>query len=137
VGSKTIIDDNPSLNTRQWQGRSPTVVVLNRKNNLDKNLNVFKTGSQVLIIDNKTIDFNKNITQQICSFLKSKNISSIIVEGGAQTLKTFLRENMWDEIKVFKTNNKLAEGINAPKIQLEKFSKKNIMGDTLITYYNN
>jgi hypothetical protein len=44
---------------------------------------------------------------------------------------------MWDEIKVFKTNNKLAEGINAPKIQLEKFSKKNIMEDTLITYYNN
>ena len=31
-------------------------LVLNRKNNLDKKLNVFKTGSEVLIIDEKTID---------------------------------------------------------------------------------
>ena len=136
VGSKTIIDDNPSLNTRQWHGRSPTVVVLNRKNNLDKNLNIFKTGSEVLIIDNKTIDFNKNITQQICSFLKSKNISSIIVEGGAQTLNTFLNENIWDEIKVFKSNKKLGNGINAPKIKLLSNSEEKIKGDTLITYLN-
>ena len=137
VGSKTIIDDDPSLNTRQWHGRSPKVVVLNRKNNLDKNLNVFKTGSEILIIDNKTISNNKNITKQICKFLKSNNISSIIVEGGAQTLKTFLKENMWDEIKVFKSNKKLVNGINAPIIQLEKSSEKNIMGDKLITYHNN
>ena len=136
VGSKTIIDDNPSLNNRQWQGRSPIVVVINRKNNLDKNLNIFKTGSEVLIIDHKTIDFNKNITQQICSFLKTKNISSIIVEGGAQTLNTFSNENIWDEIKVFKSNKKLGNGINAPKIKLLSNSEEKIKGDTLITYLN-
>ena len=92
---------------------------------------------EILIIDNKTISNNKNITKQICKFLKSNNISSIIVEGGAQTLKTFLKENMWDEIKVFKSNKKLVNGINAPIIQLEKSSEKNIMGDKLITYHNN
>jgi len=44
---------------------------------------------------------------------------------------------MWDEIKVFKSNKKLVNGINAPIIQLEKSSEKNIMGDKLITYHNN
>ena len=43
VGSKTIIDDNPRLNIRDWPGKYPKIVVLNRKNNLDKKLNVFKT----------------------------------------------------------------------------------------------
>ena len=136
VGSRTIIDDNPRLNTRNWPGKSPKIVVLNRKNNLDKNLNIFKTDSEVLIIDNKTIDYNKNIAKQICVFLKSKEISSIIVEGGAQTINTFLNENIWDEIKVFKSNKKLENGINAPKIKLLSNSEEKIKGDTLITYLN-
>ena len=42
-------------------GDPQQVVVLNRKNNLDKNLNVFKTGSEVLIIDNKTISISIKI----------------------------------------------------------------------------
>ena len=136
VGSKTIIDDNPRLNNRNWPGKSPKVVVLNRKNNLDKNLNIFKTGSEVLIIDNKTIDYNKNIAKQICVYLKSKEISSIIVEGGAQTLNTFINENIWDEIKVFKSNKRLGNGINAPEIKLLSNNEEKIKGDTLITYLN-
>ena len=69
-------------------------------------------------------------------FLKSKEISSIIVEGGAQTINTFLNENIWDEIKVFKSNKKLENGINAPKIKLLSNSEEKIKGDTLITYLN-
>lgn len=137
VGSKTIIDDNPRLNTRDWPGKSPKIVVLNRKNNLDKKLNVFKTGSEVLIIDEKTIDYNKNIAEQTLMYLKSKDIYSVIVEGGAQTLNTFLKENLWDEIKVFKSQKKLVSGTNAPIIQSINFSEKKIVNDRLITYCNN
>jgi diaminohydroxyphosphoribosylaminopyrimidine deaminase/5-amino-6-(5-phosphoribosylamino)uracil reductase len=137
VGSKTIIDDNPRLNTRDWPGKSPKIVVLNRKNNLDKKLNVFKSGSEVLIIDEKTIDYNKNIAEQTLEYLKSKDIHSVIVEGGAQTLNTFLKENLWDEIKVFKSQKKLVSGTNAPIIQSIKFSEKKIANDRLITYCNN
>jgi len=90
-----------------------------------------------LIIDEKTIDYNKNIAEQTLEYLKSKEIYSVIVEGGAQTLKTFLRENMWDEIKVFKSQKKIFNGINAPIIQTTKFSEKKIMNDRLITYCNN
>ena len=136
VGSKTIIDDNPRLNTRNWPGKSPKIIVLNRKNNLDKKLNVFKKDSEVFIIDEKIIDYNKNIAEQTLKYLKSKNISSVIVEGGAQTLNTFLNENLWDEIKVFKSKKKLVNGINAPVIQSTMFSEEKIMDDKLITYFN-
>jgi diaminohydroxyphosphoribosylaminopyrimidine deaminase/5-amino-6-(5-phosphoribosylamino)uracil reductase len=136
VGSKTIIDDNPRLNTRNWPGKSPKIVVLNRKNNLDKKLNIFKTDSEVLIIDEKIIDYNKNIVEQTLKYLKSKKIYSVIVEGGAQTLNTFLKENLWDEIKVFKSKKKLVNGTYAPVIQSSRFSEEKIVDDKLITYFN-
>jgi diaminohydroxyphosphoribosylaminopyrimidine deaminase/5-amino-6-(5-phosphoribosylamino)uracil reductase len=136
VGSKTIIDDNPRLNTRNWPGKSPKIIVLNRKNNLDKKLNIFKTDSEVFIIDEKIIDYNKNIAEQTLKYLKSKNISSVIVEGGAQTLNTFISENLWDEIKVFKSKKKLVNGTNAPVIQSTMYSEEKIMDDKLITYFN-
>ena len=69
--------------------------------------------------------------------LKSKDIYSVIVEGGAQTLNTFLKENLWDEIKVFKSQKKLVSGTNAPIIQSINFSEKKIVNDRLITYCNN
>ena len=65
-----------------------------------------------------------------------KEISSIIVEGGAQTLNTFINENIWDEIKVFKSNKRLGNGINAPEIKLLSNNEEKIKGDTLITYLN-
>jgi len=136
VGSKTIVDDNPSLNTRDWAGKSPVIAVLNRKNNLDKNSNIFKLGSDILIIDEKVIDYNKNIAEQTIQYLKSKNISSVLIEGGAKTLNTFLKENIWDEIKVFKSNTEIKEGIKAPNLELLKTSEKLIMGDKLISYVN-
>ena len=136
VGSKTIIDDNPRLNTRNWPGKSPKIIVLNRKNNLDKKLNIFKTDSEVLIIDEKIIDYNKNIAEQTLKYLKSKNISTVIVEGGAQTLSKFINEILWNEIQVFKSKKKLVNGTNAPVIQSTMYSEEKIMDDKLITYFN-
>jgi len=44
---------------------------------------------------------------------------------------------LWDEIKVFKSPLEIKEGIKAPKIQLPKTNKKEIIKDSLITYLNN
>ena len=70
------------------------------------------------------------------NILKSKKIYSVIVEGGAQTLNTFLKENLWDEIKVFKSKKKLVNGTYAPVIQSSRFSEEKIVDDKLITYFN-
>ena len=99
-------------------------------------MNVFKKDSEVFIIDEKIIDYNKNIVEQTLKYLKSKKIYSVIVEGGAQTLNTFLKENLWDEIKVFKSKKKLVNGTSAPVIQSSKLSEEKIIDDKLITYFN-
>ena len=137
VGSKTIISDNPMLNSRDWYGESPKIAVINKANDLDKNLNIFKTTSEVIIIDEKCIDFTQNIAKQICYYLISKGISRLLVEGGSQTLNTFIKEDLWDEIKVFKSPLEIKEGIKAPKINLQTKNKKEIIKDNLVTYLNN
>ena len=137
VGSKTIISDNPMLNSRDWYGESPKIAVINKANDLDKNLNIFKTTSEVIIIDEKCIDFTQNIAKQICYYLISKGISRLLVEGGSQTINTFIKEDLWDEIKVFKSPLEIKEGIKAPKINLQTKNKKEIIKDNLVTYLNN
>ncbi len=41
VGSKTVLLDNPKLTTRMVEGSNPLRMVLNSKNNLNNNLNIF------------------------------------------------------------------------------------------------
>ena len=53
-----------------------------------------------------------------------KNISSVIIEGGAKTLNSFIEENLWDEARIFIGDIKLNEGIECPQITNEIFEKE-------------
>jgi diaminohydroxyphosphoribosylaminopyrimidine deaminase / 5-amino-6-(5-phosphoribosylamino)uracil reductase len=48
--------------------------------------------------------------------LYEENIQSVIVEGGSQTLQTFIDANLWDEARVFVSENTFNEGVVAPKL---------------------
>ena len=112
------------------------MAIINRKDNLNRDLEIFNTNSEVIIVDEKCIDFNKNIALQICEHLKSNGISSLIVEGGAKTLNTIIKENLWDEMKVFKSPKNIKNGVNAPLIGDYKSTEVEIAEDKLITYIN-
>ena len=74
---------------------------------MDKKSNVFKTNAEKIIISEKIIDYNKPIANQISKILYQKEITSLIVEGGAKTLNTFINENIWDEARIFKSAVKI------------------------------
>jgi diaminohydroxyphosphoribosylaminopyrimidine deaminase/5-amino-6-(5-phosphoribosylamino)uracil reductase len=63
------------------------------------------------------------------------NIQSVIIEGGAYTLNSFLKENLWDEIRLFQSTTKLEEGISAPEINLIPQNKEQLGEDQLFIYY--
>ena len=65
-----------------------------------------------------------------------KNISSVIIEGGAKTLNSFIEENLWDEARIFIGDIKLNEGIECPQITNEIFEKKKYLKDQLYIFYN-
>jgi len=136
VGANTVLADNPSLTVRDWTGQNPIRIVLDRDDNLPKDLAIFDNASKTLIITKNDIDFSKYIASQVCTFLYNKEIQSVIIEGGSKTLQSFIDEKLWDEAKVFTGKMILNEGVKAPKFKGKLYSEKSILGDILKTYFN-
>lgn len=136
VGTKTVIDDNPSLTTRDWAGNNPIRIVLDQNNRISKESHIFDNQAKTILLNNDTINFNKNITQEIVDFLYNKGIQSVIIEGGSKTLHTFIDANLWDEARVFKSNVTLNEGVKAPKIEFKKATRNEILEDELLIFFN-
>jgi len=45
-----------------------------------------------------------------------QDIQSVIIEGGARTLNSFIEAGLWDEARVFTGETELKKGIKAPSI---------------------
>jgi diaminohydroxyphosphoribosylaminopyrimidine deaminase/5-amino-6-(5-phosphoribosylamino)uracil reductase len=150
VGTNTVIADNPKLNVRSWSGENPIRIVLDRTLRASKNLSVFDGSVKTIVITEKeeclfacsrelfieTIKFSNNLAEQICAVLQKHKIQSVIIEGGSQTLQTFIDENLWDEARVFVGEIAFEKGIKAPifnKVLKEEISIKN---DALKIYIN-
>ncbi|MCW3077909.1 MAG: Riboflavin biosynthesis protein RibD [Bacteroidetes bacterium] len=126
VGKNTVLHDNPHLTTRFAEGKNPIRIFIDRKLEVPETFNIFSDEAVTLVFNGKTeqikeniryilIDFSGNVLQQIVSKLYSLNIQSVIVEGGLTTLTNFLKEKLFDEIKVFENKDlKFGEGIKAP-----------------------
>lgn len=134
VGTNTVIEDNPSLTVRDWAGENPIRIILDRESKLNSDLNVFNDAAETLSITNLDIDFNKPIAIQIADILFKKNINSIIIEGGSQTLQTFINENLWDEARVFMGDVEFKKGIKAPRLEGKLLSESRIKNDLLRKY---
>ena len=136
VGTQTVIADNPSLTVRDWTGENPIRIVIDRNLKLPKDYNVYNSEAETIVISKDNIDFNKPIAQQICNVLFQNNINSVIIEGGAKTLQTFIDENIWDEARVFIGSPEFKEGINAPKLNGKLIQEQLIAEDQLKIYMN-
>ena len=130
VGTNTVMEDNPSLTTRDWDGKNPIRIVLDKHNKLSKEYKVFDNKAKTLI-------FKDNSAEGICHKLHEANINSVIIEGGAKTLQVFIDTGLWDEARVFTGKNTFKEGIKAPVFSGNLISEKQILDDTLKIYVNN
>lgn len=84
----------------------------------------------------ETINFTKNIAGQICAVLQKHQIESLLVEGGTQTLQTFVDANLWDEANVFVSKTSFKNGIKAPILSASMTSEIRIKNDVLKKYIN-
>jgi len=145
VGTKTVFHDNPQLNVREWTGRNPVRVVIDRFLKLSEKLNVFDGIQKTIIYNVLKHEEHDNLIlarideadflPQLLQDLHRRGIQSVIVEGGAQTLQFFIDAGLWDEAKVFVSARTFGKGIQAPHVQGNLVSKEAVMTDTLFTYH--
>lgn len=128
VGTNTVLADNPKLNTRTWYGNNPTRIVLDRLNKISENYFVKDKTVPTIIVTEQEIFNNTNgliyeniifdelLAENVNTILYHHNIQSVLIEGGSQTLQTFINAATWDEARIFKTKTILGNGIKAPRI---------------------
>lgn len=134
VGTQTVLDDNPSLDARDWKGNNPVRIIFDKINKIPDTFSI-KNQKQptILLTESKKIDnsencmyentiFDKSLISETLKKLHGLNIQSVIVEGGAKTLQAFINEGLWDEARVFIGDINLKNGIKGPKFKhsLEK-----------------
>ena len=95
VGRVTDEREHPQLNVRQWSGPDPERIVL----------------SHAL-----PYDFSRPVLPQLMADLHARGIQSLIVEGGAHTLQSFLEADLWDEIRVETAPQSVSGGTPSPRI---------------------
>ncbi len=147
VGTNTALNDNPSLTVRSWQGKQPVRIVVDKNNRLQKNLQLFNGMVRTIVISQEAIpiksienvvsDFSSGFAQDICDALYENEIQSVIIEGGAKTLKSFIESGLWDEAFVFEgVTVKFGKGLRAPKLKMRPETSTNIKNDVLHHYIN-
>ena len=149
VGTQTVIDDNPKLDVRQWTGKSPTRIVLDRSLKISDKAHVFDGAQRTIVMTSKeharpdekkivykAIDFDNDIISHLCTALYEENIQSILIEGGARTLQSFIDANIWDEARIFKGATNFEKGVKAPNIKGKLLCTYQVRNDTLTLVKN-
>ena len=131
VGYNTVINDNPNLNVRDWKGKNPVRIIIDLENQLEDHYNVFNDQAKTIKITKNDIDLYSSSVFEISNFLFKKNIQSVIVEGGKKTLDQFIKNDLWDEARIFTSDKKIKKGLEAPKIKGKIILIKQIGSDKL------
>lgn len=126
VGSGTAWHDNPNLNVRDWSGRNPVRVVIDRFLKLGSNQHLFNHEQKTICYNTIKDESYKNLRfvrlekehffESMIQHMFDQQIQSVIVEGGGQILKTFIEKKIWDEARIFISPQKFNTGISAPRL---------------------
>jgi diaminohydroxyphosphoribosylaminopyrimidine deaminase / 5-amino-6-(5-phosphoribosylamino)uracil reductase len=146
VGTKTAAHDNPQLSVRDWTGRNPVRIVIDRFLRLSTKLHLFDKKQKTICYNLLKHEEHKNLLlvrldendfiDQLIHDLYKRKIQSVIIEGGSLTLSLFLQRNLWDEARVFESSRVFGTGIKAPEIRNGIPLQHSISTDHLKIYHH-
>jgi diaminohydroxyphosphoribosylaminopyrimidine deaminase/5-amino-6-(5-phosphoribosylamino)uracil reductase len=146
VGTQTMLCDNPQLDVRSWAGPNPVRVVLDRagritdgyfvKNQKIKTI-VLTQANNLPNLDNlvyEVVPFDATLPHAICDVLHRHGLLSVIIEGGAKTLQTFIDAGLWDEARIFKGSAVFGHGTPIPVFNGSSGQKQTVLNDELLIF---
>ena len=147
VGTQTVLDDNPSLTLRDWEGITPIRIVFDRKDIIPSSASIFNKDAPTIVLTEtmrpssnglrfEEIDFKAHVLPQLFKICQTYKLQSVLIEGGTKTLQHFIDQKLWDEAYRFIGNTVFHEGIPAPTLPKTNYSKSNLEEDTLLHYKN-
>lgn len=149
VGTNTALFDDPALTTRLWNGANPVRLVVDMNLRLPSSLQLFNQQVKTIVFNSLKQEEKENLlyyqvtrdvelVHQVVHALYQLKVQSVLVEGGAQLLQSFIDKGLWDEIRVI-TNNELvvAQGLPAPRMESGQLvHQETLFSDTLQYFVN-
>ncbi|WP_298732600.1 bifunctional diaminohydroxyphosphoribosylaminopyrimidine deaminase/5-amino-6-(5-phosphoribosylamino)uracil reductase RibD [uncultured Chitinophaga sp.] len=149
VGTNTALTDDPQLTTRHWPGKSPLRLVIDRELKTPRHYRLWDNSVPTWFFTEKEetfdgqtatlqLDFRAPLLPQLMERLYEKNITSVMVEGGAYVLQRFIEAGLWDEARVISgTSAILPEGQKAPVLPRALLIDETTLEGDRISYYRN
>lgn len=145
VGTNTAIVDNPQLTTRKWKGNDPIRIIIDKDLKIPPTHHIFNKKIKTLMFnkwkekEEDNIIFIKINTDCITDILHACfkfGIQSIMVEGGAKTIQSFIDENQWDEARVICNSiMHITSGVNSPILRDFILIDQSMLNTDHIHYY--
>ncbi|MCF8448851.1 MAG: bifunctional diaminohydroxyphosphoribosylaminopyrimidine deaminase/5-amino-6-(5-phosphoribosylamino)uracil reductase RibD [Taibaiella sp.] len=148
VGFTTALNDNPQLIARHHTGRQPLRIALDRNLLLPRTNHLYSDEAATWLINEKDetslgnlhyikLPFDEHLLPALLQRLYAAHILSVIVEGGAQLLNSFITAGLWDEARVFTSNTHIGEGVVAPVLTNELAAMQAASGNDMLQVYTN
>ena len=146
VGANTIINDNPALTVRLTEGQNPLRLVIDPNNRIPTNAKIFSENGETVVFTKNPkqnqegvayakLEDEKAILKSVLKTCYDLQIQSILVEGGAHTLQTFIDAKLWDEARVLTGINSFGTGLKAPSLNLTPTETHHLGKDILNVFY--
>jgi diaminohydroxyphosphoribosylaminopyrimidine deaminase/5-amino-6-(5-phosphoribosylamino)uracil reductase len=85
----------------------------------------------------QVFDFNAaDFLNQLLSRLYESGISSLMVEGGAKLLQSFISADLWDEARIFESSRFLENGLEAPSLDHAPSDCYQLLNDRMHLFRN-
>lgn len=148
VGFNTAMNDNPQLTNHYSKGNQPLRIALDSNLTLPISHHLFDEKTSTWIVNSQIneeqenlrflkLDFQNKLLENLLQELFVAGKNSVIVEGGAKLLQSFVAANLWDEARILIAPNRLQSGIDAPLLQNEQLlSATQLANDELKIYQN-
>jgi 2,5-diamino-6-(ribosylamino)-4(3H)-pyrimidinone 5'-phosphate reductase len=156
IGKNTLLQDDPLLTVRYTKGKNPIRIILDSKGTIPINSKIIKTSNKIptiIVVSKKITNTNllklKKLPIEIIVVgensvnlkllmkkLSTKNIKTILVEGGGTVNWEFIKNNIFNELIVtlspyliggnstsFVEGTGFAKIINSPNLKLKSIKR--------------
>jgi diaminohydroxyphosphoribosylaminopyrimidine deaminase/5-amino-6-(5-phosphoribosylamino)uracil reductase len=144
VGRNTVINDNPLLTVREVQGKNPVRVVLSSEADFPFRPALFDNDAPTLVVNQvkQAVEGSCRFipcadvhdVREVLSLLHRERMLSVLVEGGAKVLESFLTAGLWDEAMVITGPAAWGSGLQAP-VANGTLHHEQRCGDDVIRFY--
>ena len=123
VGAGTVSTDDPALNVREAEGPNPLRIVLDPQGRTTADRQVYADGHSTLVVGGPQglpefvirLDADgEDALPLLVRELMAREVRSVLVEGGADTLGRVLDAGLWDEIRLCRSTTRTEGGLPSP-----------------------